>query len=162
MSYPRALTPSFPQRSQFQAHPLSMAVAGALQVAPEPTPCLTHPYQQHPHCHHGCSPRGDRAVHQDDVVFADVLGQPQVVELGGGKTEQLRGCRQTEQPEPFSLRSEGSLLPPCPWLSAQSQHKHWAANQPVCVHKPAGKTHLSSLQSTQPLPRQTRGLSGNT
>lgn len=148
-----ALTPSFPQRSRFQAHPLSRAVAGALQVAPEQTPCLSRPYQQHPHCHHGCSTRGDRAVHQDDVVFADVLWQPQVVELGGGKRKQLRGCRQMERPEPFSLRREGSLLPLCPWDPGLSTQ---LAQTSPCV--PASKTHLSSFQSTQPLPRQTPGL----
>lgn len=100
------------------------------------SPLLIHPYQQHPHCHHGCSTRGDRAVHQDDVVLTDVLRQPQVVELGGGEREQLRGCRQIEQPKPFSLRSGRSLLPPLslgPWLSAQSQHQHSAANQPLCA-----------------------------
>lgn len=40
------------------------------------------PHQQDAHSHHGRSPRGHGAVHEDDVVLADLLGQAQVVELG--------------------------------------------------------------------------------
>lgn len=58
-----------------------------------PPPTRHPPYQQHPHGHHGCSSRGDRAVHQDDVVLTDVLRQPQVVELGRGREGSAQGLR---------------------------------------------------------------------
>ena len=38
--------------------------------------------QEDPDCHHSCGTRGHRGVHEDDVVVLDVLGQPQVVQLG--------------------------------------------------------------------------------
>ena len=38
--------------------------------------------QEDPDGHHGCGARGHGGVHEDDVVVLDVLGQPQVVQLG--------------------------------------------------------------------------------
>lgn len=46
-------------------------------------------YQQDSDGHERSSSRGNGAVHQDDVVFADVFGQAKVVKLrrGGGGTQ---------------------------------------------------------------------------
>lgn len=48
---------------------------------PAPVPAAPRPHQQHTHGHHGRGSGGHGAVHEDDVVLADLLGQAQVVEL---------------------------------------------------------------------------------
>lgn len=49
---------------------------------PQPPAAAGSTHQEHAHSHHGRGARGHGAVHEDHVVVADVLGQPQVVELG--------------------------------------------------------------------------------
>ena len=39
-------------------------------------------HQQDAYCHHGRSSGGNGAVHKDDMIFADVFGQTQVMQLG--------------------------------------------------------------------------------
>lgn len=53
-------------------------------VRKETMSVFTH--QQDPHCHHGSGSGGHRAVHEDDMIFADVFGQTQVMQLQGGDT----------------------------------------------------------------------------
>lgn len=52
---------------------------------------LASTHQQDSHCHHSRSSGGNCAVHEDDVVFADVFGQTQVMQLARPRVEE-RGC----------------------------------------------------------------------
>ena len=56
----------------------------------------TDTHQQHSDGHHGGGARGDGAVHQDHVVLADLLGQPQVVELA-----KVKGASEARQDVAF-------------------------------------------------------------
>lgn len=42
---------------------------------------LDSTHQQHSYCHHGRGAGGNGAVHEDDMIFADVFGQTQVMQL---------------------------------------------------------------------------------
>lgn len=46
------------------------------------------PYQQNADGHHGGGAGGHGAVHQDDVIFADVFRQAEVMELKSGDDRQ--------------------------------------------------------------------------
>lgn len=74
-------------------------------------------HQQHAHSHHGRSARGHGAVHQDHVVVTNVLGQPQVVELGAATGSGLALTHGTSGSRPCALRrpprTSGS---PVSWL----------------------------------------------
>lgn len=52
---------------------------------------LASTHQQDSDRHHGCSSGGNGAVHEDDVIVADVFGQTQVVQLARPRVEE-RGC----------------------------------------------------------------------
>lgn len=55
-------------------------------------------YQQDSDGHERRSSCGDGAVHQDDVVFADVFGQAKVVKLGGGVNSRVGEIKTKLQP----------------------------------------------------------------
>lgn len=49
---------------------------------------LASTHQQDSYCHHGRSSGGNCAVHEDDVIFADVFGQTQVMQLARPRVEE--------------------------------------------------------------------------
>lgn len=49
---------------------------------------LASTHQQDSYCHHGRSSGGNCAVHEDDVIFADVFGQTQVMQLARPRAEE--------------------------------------------------------------------------